>query len=302
MVPFDRPPSSAWEQVQLSGEPGHFLWVWFSPAMAPQSVLVQVPVELLHESTRRTPLTMRSLAHSVGIDPRTVARISLYGTYFDAPHAIGPLWDNPIPTQPPGADPTIALFMAPAVPPAPPATQAPATGLKPAPAGNSAVECLSRIDAAWNASLQLELQLAAAAKQLNGTLARINSLNRDLSSEEARCGDNQDKREWSDARRWLRDGAARLSRFLKDHHIGMTSAAGKRNTYESIHKQYVVSRTNFEGSDQMEREFESYRKQLQSLLNNMNSALGAAVQEGERRAQQILARISAKVRAARTKR
>lgn len=264
--------------------------------MAPHSVLLQFPQELLHDPARRTPLTMRALALGAGIDPQTVTRISLYGSPYDGQLGIGPLWDSPIPPHAPGTDPTIALFLASALPRAIPAIP------DPAPAGSAAGETLARMDAAWNACLQLELQLAATAKQLNGTLARINALNRDLSSEEARCGDNQDKREWNDARRWLRDGATRLSRFLKDHHIGMTSAAGKRNTYETIYQQYVVPRRNFDGSELMEREFETYRKQLQTLLNNMNTALGAAVQEGERRAQQILARIAAKVRAGRSRR
>ena len=127
-------------------------------------------------------------------------------------------------------------------------------------------------------------------------------MNRDLSSEEARCGDQLDKRDWQDARRWLRDGAARLSRFLKDHHMGMTSTAGKRESYAAIYRQYVVPRHSFDGLAQAEREFEFHRKSLQTLLNNMNAAHSAAVQDGERRAQQVLTRIAAKVRTARAKR
>jgi len=150
--------------------------------------------------------------------------------------------------------------------------------------------------------LQLEIQLGAAAKQLNAIVQRINSLNRDLSSEERRFSDNQDQREWNDTRRWLRDGMHRVSRVLKDHHVGMTSTAGKRNEYEEIYKNHIVTRTPFEGLIQAERDFEAYRKALQTLLNNMGSAQGAAVQDGERRAQQVLARIAAKVRNARTKR
>jgi hypothetical protein len=52
----------------------------------------------------------------------------------------------------------------------------------------------------------------------------------------------------------------------------------------------------------MEREFEAYRKTLQSLLNNMQAAQAAAVRDGESRAQQVLSRITARVRAARAKR
>ncbi|MBL8849713.1 MAG: hypothetical protein JNG89_08510, partial [Planctomycetaceae bacterium] len=48
--------------------------------------------------------------------------------------------------------------------------------------------------------------------------------------------------------------------------------------------------------------FETHRKTVQNLLLQMNSAQAAATQDGERRAQQVLQRIGAKVRAARAKR
>jgi hypothetical protein len=102
-----------------------------------------------------------------------------------------------------------------------------------------ASDVFSRMDAEWNASLQLEPLLAAAAKQLNGTLLRIDSLNRDLSSEESRVADQLDKHEWQDT---------------------------------------------------------------PACSNNMNTAQTSAMQEGERRAQQVLSRIAAKVRTARSKR
>ena len=82
----------------------------------------------------------------------------------------------------------------------------------------------------------------------------------------------------------------------------MTSNAGKRNAYELIHQQYVVPRRNFEGLVQAERDFEQYHKTMQALLYNMNTAQTSAIQEGERRAQQVLSRIAAKVRTLRSKR
>jgi hypothetical protein len=158
------------------------------------------------------------------------------------------------------------------------------------------------MEADWNSSQQLEQQLASAAKQLNATLLRINSLNRDMSPEESRSSDSQDKRDWQEARRWLRDVSSRVSRFIKDHMVGMTSDVGKRSSYESIYQQYVVPRRQFDGLTQSAREFESYRKTLQSLLNNMTTANTSAVQDGERRAQQVLTRVSAKIRNSRAKR
>jgi hypothetical protein len=54
--------------------------------------------------------------------------------------------------------------------------------------------------------------------------------------------------------------------------------------------------------EQAERDYETYRKTLQTLLMNMHAANTAALQDAERRAQGVLSRIGAKVRAARAKR
>lgn len=306
-MPFaERPPSSGWECVPIPGEPPCFVWTWYKPPSAPQGLFLRLPPELFRQR-RTAPLTLRFLAGLLDIDPRQVASCALYGAPYDPQQGAGAVWDYPLPEAAPGVDPTIGLFlnvaqvaMAPVAMPAvamPPAAIAPA----PVPRGPAA-DKFARMESDWGASQQIELQLAAAAKQLNGTMMRVNSLNRDLSIDEARAADQQDKREWHEARRWLRDAAVRLSRFLKDHHIGMTSAIGKRTSYESIYQQYVVPRRAFDGLDQAEREFEVYRKMLQTLLNNMTAANGAAVQDAERRAQMVLSRIGSKLRSSRAKR
>jgi hypothetical protein len=165
-----------------------------------------------------------------------------------------------------------------------------------------ATHAIDRIAADWNSSNQVEHQLDLARKQLHDTLVRVNVLDRDLSSEERMYGDRQDQSDWQEARRWLRDVAVRLSKLIKDHDIGMASAAGKRNNFEAIYQQVVIPRRPCEGLDAMQREFEAHRKMVQHLLLQMNSAQATATQEGERRAQQVLQRIGAKVRAARSKR
>src|SRR5262249_9904580 len=156
----------------------------------------------------------------LGVDPQQVFSCSLYGAVYDAQQGASAIWDYPIPEPLPGADPTIALFVnvAPAAPIFAPAPAAIPRG--------PLSDRFGRMESDWSASLQLELQLAAAAKQVDGTTLRMNAFNRDLSIDEARAADQQDKREWHEARRWLRDAGSRLSRFLKDHHIGMTSAIG----------------------------------------------------------------------------
>jgi hypothetical protein len=294
----DRPPSSAWEQILFADEPQTWFWAWFKPAAAPHGLVVRIPEETFRNPARRVPLTVRRVLAAAGIAPPNVGMWILYGTAYDAQQGANPALDFPIPEPGMAADPSIQIHLQ-AVPVAVgmPANRPPAAA-----AGGSATDAYARIDAEWNLCQQLEVQLAGAAKQLNATLLRINSLNRDLSSDEARAADQLDKKEWQEARRWLRDVANRVSRFLKDHHIGMTSNAGKRGSFESIYEQYVVPRRHFDGIVQAERDFEQYHKTLQTLLNNMNAAQTSATQDGERRAQQILIRVGAKVRSSRGKR
>lgn len=293
----ERPPSTAWEQVPFLDSPHSFFWVWFKPSGAPTGLCFQIPDETFGDSRRRQPLTLRVLLQTVGVDPRSVAGWSLYGVPNDAQGGANPALDYVIREPGPAVDQTIGVYLNFA-----PIDTASLSAGSPATSSSAPAEIFSRMEAAWNASLQLETQLAGVAKQLNAMVARINSLNRDLSSEEFRYADQQDKREWQDARRFLREIVTRLGRAIKDHSIGVTSTAGKRNGYEAIYKQHVVPRRSFEGLVQAEREFETYRKTLQTLLNNMVAVHGNAAQDGDRRAQMILTRIAGRVRAARSKR
>ena len=271
---------------------------------------MRIPEEMFRDPGIRQLLTMRTVLAAVGVDPRWLAIWSLYGTPYDGQLGCNPALDFPVPEPGAAADPTIGIYLnsgaieaaTPVSAPAVLTVSAPAVA---APAGSSnadSSEVFSRMDTAWTASMFVEQQVAGMAKQIAAALQRVNSLNRDLSPEESRFGDQQDKREWQEARRWMRDIAVRLSRVLKDHLVGMTSAAGKRTAYETLYNKFVVPRQPFEGLDQAEREFELYRKTTQTLLNAMTAAHASAMQDGERRAQQILARISAKCRAARAKR
>lgn len=294
---IERQPSATWEPLPLLGSPQHVVWAWFKPAGAPNGVCFQVPDETFRDPSRRVPLTVRALLQSAGLDPRMVAAWTNFGVAHDGQNGANPALDAVIPDPGQAIDRTIGVYLT--VPPSySPPTAAPTTAAP----GGAPAEIFSRMEVAWDASFQLELQLAGVAKQLSAMAARINSLNRDLSPEEFRYADQQDKREWQEARRWLRDIANRLGRSIKDHAIGLTSDAGRRTGYEAIYKQYVVPRRSFDGLQQAERDFESYRKSLQTLLNNMVAVHGTASQEGERRAQQILTRISARVRASRAKR
>ena len=296
----ERLPSSEWEAITLIDAPERYIWAWFRPAAATEGAFVQIPEEVYFAAAANgPPLTLRTIAGSVGIDPLVVTYSSVYGLSYDGGQGANPVWDHPLTDPGPVADRTIGFFLnPPAIP-----TFAPSGGqLGSESMAGSWEEFFIQMETDWNAARQLEIQLAATSLQLKGTLGRVASLNRDLTSDEARFSDQRDKHDWLDARRALRDAADRASRFLKDYQTGDTSIAGKRSTYEYLYETYVVSRRPFQGLEQAAREFESHRKSLQTLLGNMSQALSAASQDGERRAQQILVRIAAKVRGSRTKR
>jgi hypothetical protein len=158
------------------------------------------------------------------------------------------------------------------------------------------------MDADWVAIEQMEVQLGQLRKQLNTIQGRLQSLNRDFTPEERAAADSNDLKDWQDARRFLRDSSGIVSRFIREHDIGATSAAGQRNRYEEIHTNFVVPRRSFDGVVAAQHEFEIYRKQVQSLVTKMQAALSQAGQNGEQRAQQVLARVAAKARKSRHKR
>jgi hypothetical protein len=303
-----RPPSPSWERLPVADAPQQWVWAWFKPPHAPHGLVVRVPEEAFRDDPGRPAPTLRKVLHSAGIDPRSVSIWYLYGAPHDARQGANPLLDAVIPQPPPGADPTILVLINPLALPwsgPPPGTPAAPMFQAVPPSGGhqpSAAAILARIDAEWNSILEIETQLNPMRKQVQGTLSRINALNRDLSAEERVSSDNQDKSDWLDARRWLRDASARLSRFIKDYDVGHTSSAGRRNWFEATYQQHVAHRRPFEGMEQAERDYETYRKTLQTLLMNMHAANTAALQDAERRAQGVLSRIGAKVRAARAKR
>ena len=292
----ERPASTTWEIIPLVDAPSRVIWAWYRPPAAHSGVFIQIPEETFRDAAAGPPLTSRTLAWSIGFDPATVAYWSLYGHSFDGAQGTNPAWDHLLTDPGPISDRTIAFFLA--VPVIEPQIAVPEfdSGIV------GGVDLFQRMESDWQASVQLENQLASAALQLKGTFGRVNSLNRDLTSEEFRYADQRDKQEWQDARRWLRDVADRVQRFLKDYQTGDTSIAGKRNHYAYLFDTYVVPRRPFAGLEQAAREFESHRKNLQTLLSNMSMAQNAASQDGERRAQQILSRMASRVRSSRSKR
>ncbi len=162
-------------------------------------------------------------------------------------------------------------------------------------------EIYERIEADWNSSNEIEKDLTRLRKQLVDILGRLKNLNRDLSGPERVHSNNQDKKDWQDARRCLRDATNRVWKYLKAHDIGDTSNAGKRVMFEEVYRKYIAPRRPFKEYMATARAFESHRKTITTLHGDMNNAYSYASLDGERKAQQVLNRIQQKVREASNK-
>jgi hypothetical protein len=122
-----------------------------------------------------------------------------------------------------------------------------------------------------------------------------------LTPEERRASDNKDTKDWQDARRWLRDSMATLSRYVKEIDMGTTSGAGQKHRFEDIYRQFVVPRIPFAGMEQTALEFEAHAKLLQNMVASIQTGLTRAGRDAEQRANGVLSRISSKSRSTRRK-
>ncbi len=303
-------PSVGWAPVILPELPGASVWMF---RHAPGSIVFQVAPRTHAGFPGR--ISLRRLLAAVGIDARAVARWMAYGAVFDSAQGMNPLLDQPLLPAGPGVDPSIVVHLAgpvavpqlpmmpiPLTHAAPPAAiVAPATGRGGLMHSTANDAMYSAIEADWNAIRILEAQLVGLRKQLNSQLTKLTSLNRDLSPDECLASDNQDTRDWQDARRWLRDGAAVLSRVIKAHDIGVTSAAGNRNQFEDLIDRVVTPRRPIEGLATIQQQFESHRKTVQSLQAEMQSAMNGPGRDGEMKANAALSKIRSKMRGAKGK-
>jgi hypothetical protein len=210
------------------------------------------------------------------------------GPMITAPMVAGPPVMSVIPVHP--AAMMAGMPLGPAVAMAQPAAAQPQEPVNP--------DVFERIDADWHSSLDLEKELGRLRKQLVDTMGRLKSLNRELNPPERLHTNSQDKKEWLEARRGLRDATTRLWKSIKAYDIGDTSYAGQRLWFEQTYAKYIVPQTPFDGLTRAERQFESHRKSMQMLHNEMSNAHNFATLEAERRAQQVMNRIQQKVREA----
>lgn len=297
-----RPPSQNWEQVPLAWIPGAYVWAWFYPGQTPSDILVRLPEELGPGLSQQ--VSMRHLLAALGVSLADVQFWSVQGMALDPQGGHNPLLDQPLPPSAPWVDGTITLrtHSVPASSPAFPVVSTQSSfSTAAAPMTAEAQAALNAMEADWSAILTMESQLAQLRKQLNAAQSRLQGMNRDFTPEERQAADSNDVKNWQDARRFLRDAAGHTSRYIREYDVGMTSAAGHRNRFEEIYKTYVVPRKAFEGISGAQHELEVYRKQVQSLLAKMQTALSNAGSNGEQRAQQVLNRISAKMRRSRNR-
>ncbi|MDA0283377.1 MAG: hypothetical protein O3B13_16770 [Planctomycetota bacterium] len=287
-----RPPSVAWETLQLPTTPPRTFWVWFKPQHLPTAIIVQIP-----PADSMAPVTVRYIVQMLGVDPVCVPMCSLFGFSFPGQNGAALYFDQAITETPAGADPNIVFYIDP-----PPMQSAPAYFAESDYDEDSNEYSEGQIDEIflsmerdWKGSLQAERQLQSLQKQLLDLQTRLSMMNRDLNVDERLHSDRSDQDDWQEARRALRDAATRLARYIKEMDSGETVYAGKKLWFDKIRKTYVVPRRPFDGLDSARQEFEIYRSTMQNLVTRMQAAYHQARQEGEIRAQQVLNRIAAKV-------
>jgi hypothetical protein len=166
------------------------------------------------------------------------------------------------------------------------------------PAPAHLLEAYEHVEQDWRACQEAEKDLARLRQQCLDMMGRLKALNRDLTGPERVHSTNQEKKDWLHARRMLRDCSNRLWKGIKAHDIGYTSSAGQRRWFEEMYDKYIAPRRYFEGFQDADRAFGGYRKIVTTLQIELSNALSIAQLDGERKAQQILARIAEKIREA----
>lgn len=153
-----------------------------------------------------------------------------------------------------------------------------------------------RIEAAWKSAVQIERQLTGLRQKLSSMQTALGKLDRELTPDERLASDREDRDEWADLRRWLRDLQGKCHREIKAFDIGMTSSAGVRNTLEQRFLETTEGRVRVTDLPTLRKEFEKYRKDLMCLQRAMTAALQSSVQNGTQRAQRVIGKIGVKIR------
>jgi hypothetical protein len=292
-----RPPSSAWEAVAVAGDPPVSVWAWFKPPQAPNSVTVYIPDDIRPVADPAGLLTLRRLAMATGVEQ--LVGWTIAGQSFQLDDRTAALLDTPIHRPAPGADAQIILWTPLVAAPALSPMLMPVGGALPT--GGDPGPLFDLIGYYWNSIQQIESELRRVRMQLEQAISRLSSLNRDLNTEEALAADSLDKKDWQEARRWLKDCAAPLSRSVKEIDVGIVSGAGQRGRFEDLYRQFIIPRIPFPGLKQSAIDFEMHNKSAKNVLAAAQAALSKGSSDGERRAHAVLNRIAGKIRQRRNK-
>lgn len=312
---LQRAPSTVWEAVPLPTQPPVVVWGWFKPVAAPNSVVLQLPPALWQSGVSSDQLTLRTMIQATGVE--VLIGWTLYGQHLLLTEQTLAWLTARLPPSEAFGDQQLILWsqtavpmMAPSLPLATDAAAAPAAldavsvsemaipsaGTGDLLPGENPAPYLDLIDFYWTNIQYIESDIRRVRVQLDQSLSKLGALNRDLNFEELYAADSADKQQWQDARRWLRDAAASLSRSMKEIDVGLMSSAGQRNRFLDIHEQYVKPRIPFPGIKQAAAEFEMHHKSVKNVLTAATTALHKGSSDGERRANAVLARIHQKAR------
>jgi hypothetical protein len=333
---FQHPPSGQWESLPIARLPGVVLWAWFRPAHLPSGVVVSIPPELLTAFSAGFPMTMADVLTAAGIPPQQFQAISLFGSEWQSSAIFAQVVNHPIPPVPTGCSPEISIAVAEqqAMIPMMPALPMYHPGIDPSmamaafsgqlaypvpPSGEFGEDFVDdyefvddepaltedmmykRVEAAWKSARQIERQMTGLRKRLSSIQDALGKLDRDLLPEERLASSREDRDEWTEARRWVRELQTRCHREIKAFDIGTTSGAGARRRLEEIYQTMIEPRIAGGQLETYRTEFEKFRKGTVSLQRAMVTALQTASQNGTQRAQRVLGKIAVKIRELRAK-
>ncbi len=294
------------------------LWIWFRPAALPSGLHVTLPPPLVAAFPMFMPFSLAELLAHVQLTPPVAQAVSIYGSPW---HPLGihdPGLFSALASPAPGFRPDLFVLVAESAVVSAPSPQLPFFGSP----GVEALEfvdendvlfdenspddlsdglMVQRIEAAWKSAIQIERQLTGLRQKLSSIQASLGKMDRDLSSDERTASDREDRDEWNDVRRWLRDLQGKCHREIKAFDIGMTSGAGIRNSLEQRFSEAMDGQVAQSDLPVLRREFEKYRKDMVTLQRAMTATLQSASQNGTQRAQRVLGKIAGKIREMRAK-
>ena len=293
---FERPASAGWEIVPISGVADVNCWAWFRPGTLPAGVAVTIPPDVIGLPGAVLPFSLVQLIHAVGLTWDQLVSVSFYGEPWQSAAFCQATAAEFLPCPPAVANVQILLMAGQqtlAVPQPQPTAHLLSSEAEVFVPSQAVTSQFHRLETGWKACQGMERQLAGLRQQLSGVLGRLGALDRDLRPAERMGAARQEKDEWQDTRRWIRDAASKVQRCLKAHDIGVTSAAGRRNMIQERYEQSSGDVDGFTDLTSCLHEVESYRKELANLFNNMGSTLQGANANGIQRAQRVLSKISA---------